>query len=78
MKNIRSILIIVLVIGAVVNLSAQGRQAKTSSAKAAYGFAPERTKQKKKKRPKAKRDKTVSITRKEKKSAPKKRSNWAG
>lgn len=79
MEKIRIIiLIIVFIAGSVITLPAQGRQARTSSARAAYGLAPERMKPKKKKRPKAKRDKVVSITREKKKSAPKKRSNWAG
>lgn len=79
MKKIKLIILItVLIAGSVTNLSAQGRQARTSSARAAYGLAPEKIKSKKKKRPKARRDKVVSITREKKKPAPKKRSNWAG
>jgi hypothetical protein len=78
MKKFRSIILLaILIAGSVINLPAQGRQARTSSARAAYGFAPERVKHKTKKRPKARRNKVVSITRKKKKPIARRRGNWA-
>jgi hypothetical protein len=78
-KKIQSIIFIAaLIAGSSTILPAQDRHAKTSSARAAYGFAPEPVKHKKHRPKKARRDKVVSITREKKKTGPKKRSNWAG
>jgi hypothetical protein len=81
MKNFKSIFIIItcLVSGTVISLSAQSREAKSSSARAAYGVIEEgKQRGKKKQKPrKVQKQKQAKIAR-EKSPAYRKRNNWAG
>jgi hypothetical protein len=84
MKNIKSITLLtgILVVISVISLSAQNRDAKTSSARAAYGMASAPTnykannKTKNKSKHKAHKNKQAKASR-DKSPAYRKRNNWA-
>jgi len=87
MKNLKSIFVIVplLIVGSVMNVSAQKKLARTASVRAAYGQSPAPTKHKTKKIKKAgKRKQYIAHQNKqakaarERKLASRKKNNWAG